>query len=297
MDLRRLKHFLAVAELGNFSRAAERVCLTQSALTRSVRSLEDELGATLFERRAQGAELTQAGSVLMDHAHRLLNEFERAQQNIALVKHGVGEQVVLGVCPFLPKGPLQELCGAFSRNNPEIALNLVEGFVDETIPALMNRKLDFVFTSVPTPVLAEKVTFERLGKLPSSVFAAPDHPLARLRKVTIRELSTHSWVSLGQAYSQVALRSFFGQANCGIPSNCVTTNSMAFMSSLINEQGMLGILPDALIADSGPVKVDVASQPKAIRAGLVFRPGSKIKPSVRRLAEGLREKYAFLAEA
>lgn len=287
MDLRQLRHFIAVAELGNFSRAAERVCLTQPALTRSIKTLEDEIDARLFDRRSSGAELTAAGTALLEHARLMVNEQERAQHRVALAKQGLGEELVVAVCPLLVSG-VRAIAASFAREYPGVALRIVEGHVNETTGALVDRKLDLIFTTVPATTMTEKLAYERVGIMPCSIFAAPDHPLAHRTGVTPDELSRWAWAMLDPKHAMAVLRNYFALGNCGLPTGGIRTNSVPFMTSLILNEGMIGMLPDMLLAGTEAVALDVTHSPRAMRSGFLFRHGAETKKSVGQFMERLR---------
>ncbi|PNU03402.1 LysR family transcriptional regulator [Novosphingobium guangzhouense] len=288
MDLRQLRHFIAVAELGNFSRAAERVFLTQPALTRSIKTLEDEIDARLFDRRSSGVELTAAGSALLEHARLMVNEQERAQQRIALAKRGLGEELVAAICPLQVQMGLRGVVAEFAREHPDVSLRIVEGHVDETVPALMDRKVDLVFTTVPATTMQEKLAYERIRSTSCSVYAAPGHPLAHRSGITPAELSRWSWAMLDQKHWLAAIRNYFAVGNSGMPGAGVKTSSASLMKALVLEEGMLGILPDVLMEGTGAVGLDVERSPKPLRAGLLFRADAEVKRSAELFAEKLR---------
>ena len=87
IELLQLEHFLAVAEEGSFTRAAERACRTQPAISQSIKKLEEELGAPLFSRDLHDVSLTDAGKALVVHARRIISERDSAVQTIGSLKH------------------------------------------------------------------------------------------------------------------------------------------------------------------------------------------------------------------
>ncbi|MFS0851136.1 LysR family transcriptional regulator [Novosphingobium panipatense] len=289
MDLRQLRHFIAVAELGNFSRAAERVCLTQPALTRSIKTLEDDIDARLFDRRSNGVELTPAGGALLEHARLMVNEHERAQQRIALAKRGLGEELVVALCPFQAEMGVRPIIAAFTRENPDISMRVVEGHVAETVPALMERKVDVVFTTVPPTTMVEKLVYERIRSTPCSIYAASDHPLARRSGLTPSELSRWAWATLDQKHALDALRSYFATGNSGMPAAGIRSGCVSFLREMVVKEGMLGVLPDAIMAKAGAVALHVERPPRPLRGGLLFRADAEIKQSAERFADKLRK--------
>lgn len=142
MDLRQLRYFLAVAESGAFSRAAERAHVAQPALSAHVARLEEELGVKLFVRTSKGVELTRAGSVLVDHAHDLVRSVQFAQDAVRNASEEVHGEIALGL-PTTVSIPLmvpllQQVRGAW----PGVSLRMVEGHSGWLLEWLQAGRLD-----------------------------------------------------------------------------------------------------------------------------------------------------------
>ena len=120
MELRHLQHFLAVAEEQSFTRAAGRIHLVQSALSVSVRSLERELGARLFDRTTHSVQLTSAGEALVVEARRTLAAAEAARDAVAAVRGGVRGTVRVGIMHSLALIDLAGLLTRYHREHPLI---------------------------------------------------------------------------------------------------------------------------------------------------------------------------------
>src|SRR3712207_3187227 len=110
VELRQLRYFLAVAEEGRFSRAANRLHIAAPSLSQQIRALERDLRVTLFDRTPRGAELTPAGRVLVERARVILAEVDRARQDVRSAGSSGREQVTLRVCTMAERvldGPLR----------------------------------------------------------------------------------------------------------------------------------------------------------------------------------------------
>ncbi|GHF54165.1 DNA-binding transcriptional LysR family regulator [Deinococcus metalli] len=151
MELRHLHVFVAVAETGNFTRAAERVNLSQPALTHRIQQLEDEIGAPLFERTSRGARLTPAGESLLPDARRVLadakDSVRRAQQAAGL-RDGV-LRVGFDFVEFGSVGLMPSLLGAFRERFPEAEVRLETKSEDDLERALLDDRLDIAFLLGP----------------------------------------------------------------------------------------------------------------------------------------------------
>jgi DNA-binding transcriptional LysR family regulator len=124
MDLRRLRLFVAVAETGSFTAAAQAEHVAQPAVSLAVRELEQELGARLFTRARTGASLTAAGAALLGPARQTLRDVEHAAAAVAAVTGLVGGHLDLACLPTLAADPVAELVGRFRREHPAVAVRM-----------------------------------------------------------------------------------------------------------------------------------------------------------------------------
>ena len=126
MELRHLEHFVAVAEARNFTRAAERLHIVQSAVSASIRTLERDLQAELFNRTTQRVELTDAGAMLLPQARRILAEVQTARELVADVRGGLRGTLTIGTMEALSGGALDipRLLAAFRDSHPLLEVHL-----------------------------------------------------------------------------------------------------------------------------------------------------------------------------
>ncbi|MGY2894368.1 LysR family transcriptional regulator [Deinococcus sp. UYEF24] len=147
MDLRQLRLFMAVAEELNFTRAAERVNLSQSALSQQIRGLEDDLGAPLFLRTARGAVMTPAGEVLLEEARLLLDAADQAVRRVRRAS-GLEDRAVRVGFDFVELGgipPLPSLLATFRSQFPDAQVDLQVLPHDQVERALLDDRLDIAF--------------------------------------------------------------------------------------------------------------------------------------------------------
>ena len=151
MDLRQLRYFVAIAETGNVREAAERVRVAQSALSRHVRSLEDELGVQLLDRHARGVSLTGAGKRLNQRAIDLLRQVDEMRAEIIAEGELPAGSVSVGTSPAASRllyGRLAERVGA---DMPRVVLDLVEGAAHSLLEGLDAARLDLAILVNPEP--------------------------------------------------------------------------------------------------------------------------------------------------
>jgi LysR family nitrogen assimilation transcriptional regulator len=164
MDIRALKCFIWTAELGNITRASAELGIVQSALSRKLQNIEQELGAALFVRLPRGIQLTPAGQQFLGRARRILRELESARSEISN-QTAVEGAVTLGLsptlAPIIAPGCLEQV----HRDFPDIALKVVEGFSSVMLEPLLSGRIDVaVLTNPPRvsglrlePAVAEEV--------------------------------------------------------------------------------------------------------------------------------------------
>src|SRR5215472_10207952 len=182
MELRHLRYFVAVAEEGHVTRAAERLGIQQPPLSQQIQALERELETQLFRRKPRGVELTPAGQALLDEARAIL---ARADEAVAAVKRtargeagriGIGFTSSASFHPFLPRA-----IRAFRETHPLVALALEESGTTELVDALRTQSLDVAF--VRSPVGESDDLFIRPLLEEAMVAALPSgHPLSAGRE-------------------------------------------------------------------------------------------------------------------
>jgi DNA-binding transcriptional LysR family regulator len=179
MELRQLRYFVAVAEEGNISRAAQKIFLTQPALSRQIKQLEEELGHTLFRREAHSIHLTAAGESLLLEARSLLEHAERVITKIR--SSAGGPRLRIAYAPSLSAGLLSPAIEAFSQKHPRSRVELLDLSSQEMAVGLHNDKIDLCVTALPPN---SKMKWTRLIELTWKLAVNTKHPLAKKKTVT-----------------------------------------------------------------------------------------------------------------
>ncbi|MFK7830614.1 MAG: LysR family transcriptional regulator [Congregibacter sp.] len=188
MNFRRISHFLHVAELGNLSRAAERLNIVQPALSQSIRLLEEDLGVVLFNRSRRGMELTEAGRLFMESAYGILNQYNRARENISAIGDNPKGLVSVAMTASALHVLTVPLCRSLKSTYPGIELNLVEGLAGSIHQGFEAGLYDLVISYMVQP--GDRVHCEDL--IEEELFLTSKYdPDLQCNDVTFKSLAKH----------------------------------------------------------------------------------------------------------
>ncbi|MEZ5277686.1 MAG: LysR substrate-binding domain-containing protein [Opitutaceae bacterium] len=195
MELRQLRYFVAVAEAGTISRAADRIFLTQPALSRQIKALEEEIGQCLLERKAHSIELTPAGETMLQEAKELL---ARADHLLERVK-AAGKEIRLriGYAPTLAAGLLSPAVESFRQTHPDARVDLFDRSTEEMLSGLKSGELDAVVT-VKGADTSAGVDWTTLIRSPWRLAMGRGHPLAGRRSIEPADLEGESLLAFAQ---------------------------------------------------------------------------------------------------
>jgi DNA-binding transcriptional LysR family regulator len=167
---------------------------TQPALSKWLKELEDEVGAPLFERHARGLSPTGHGRVLLTHAQRVLNEMDRAQDNLAALHDSSSHRVMLGTAPASVTELVPAAVADFLRKYPKARVELHENTMRVLLQKLEQGELDVVVGSLDQYQPNSHLHSEMLYSEPMRVVARADHPLAAKKRVGWEDLFDYDWI-------------------------------------------------------------------------------------------------------
>ncbi|WP_392972016.1 LysR family transcriptional regulator [Streptomyces sp. LN245] len=193
MELRHLQHFVAVAEDRHFTRAAERLMVSQSGLSSSIRALERELQAPLFVRTTRRVTLTEAGRALFVEAERILAQVRSAHDAVAAVQGVLRGTLSLGTEQCIAGVHCARLLAAFRRRHPDVEIRLRQAGSEALAEEVAAGRLDLAF-AVRTRADAEQLRSVPLASEPMTVLCHAEHPLATAAVVTPEELGGEAFV-------------------------------------------------------------------------------------------------------
>lgn len=190
MDRYLLRYFLAVAELGSFSKAAARVSVTQPTLSVGIAKLEQEVGARLFERTTRRVSLTPAGSKFLQHARRITQEYEAALREVSEAPQL--KRLRAGILSTIPARDLERVVAAHARNSGGEALEILDSTERDIANRLSDGRLDVAIT-ILRPGL-ESFGQEALRNEPYVLFVSANHKLSGVEEIEGGELAGETMI-------------------------------------------------------------------------------------------------------
>jgi len=190
-DLRQLRYFVAVAEERNLTRAAARLHIAQQSLSQQIRTLEAQLGVTLFERSTRGVELTDVGAVLLREARPVLAQAERAVEAVRRAARGEQGELRVGFLSTVANYLMPPVVRAFRERHPGVTLHAEDVPIAALVAGLREGKLD---AGLSRPPLVDDLATELVLREPVAAVLPVGHPLADRAELTLADLADEPWV-------------------------------------------------------------------------------------------------------
>ena len=188
MDLKRLKHLVALADTRNFGRAATQCHLTQSAFSRSIQAAEEEMGLQLFDRGTLEATCTDAGAFIVERARKLLFENSCLERDVGLYRERLIGDLAFGVGPYPAATMVSPLLTEIRNRYPGVSVRVEVNNADYLAAHLRAEELDFYMADVRNVVAASDLTITRVTKLSGGFYVRTGHPLLDTASVTAASL-------------------------------------------------------------------------------------------------------------
>jgi DNA-binding transcriptional LysR family regulator len=198
MEYRSLQHAVALAEEGSFVRAAERVALTQSAMSRSILALEQELGVALFDRTPAGVRPTAAGQMLIERARRILADTQALQHDIAHARTEIRGAIAFGSVPSLAVTCVPRLLVYGVDQLPRLRIKTRIETLRPLCQMLRNEEIEFIVAVEDAIRPDPDLELRQIGTIRGGrVFCRPGHPLAQRQKISNADLLLFPFASGG----------------------------------------------------------------------------------------------------
>jgi DNA-binding transcriptional LysR family regulator len=297
MELRHLRYFLAVADTENVSRAALKLHVSQPALSRQIRDLEEELGFLLLERSAKSVRLTDAGKTFQAEVKAVLQRLEEALKKAQAVARGGRSELHVGFAPSLTVRILPPSLRAFQAQSPNVHVLLRDLSTEEMLAQLREAKLQIAFLVRPTRAMLRGVRFEDILRDSLCLAVALKHRLARRRVVRLAELTREPLI----AYSRKEYpeyHEFLAEIFATIRSKPLIGEECEGLTSLVaavEAGGGVAFVPKSLVCVVGPrlKLIPITPAPKPLVIGAAW-PERGLAPAAERFLQCARETAARL---
>ena len=294
LKFRQLRMVEALARQQSLTRAAGVLGLTQPALTKSVRELEDLLGEPLFERHARGMRLTASGRVVLRYARGALADLGRLEAELDL-KGEVGQaSVIVGALPVAAVGVLPGAIIRARAQHPDLRVRLVEGQSETLLAQLEAGEVDLVVGRLYPAVVPDALVREALYAEPISVMVRSAHPLLRIKRPTVKDLAAFDLVlpSFSQRINQ-DIEQFMAAIGVAASPGSIRSTSRGFIREMLLATDMITVMPRMVMGGDllrGQVRVLPVPAPAFARpAGVITHPTRGVSGGGRLLIEVLRE--------
>lgn len=190
MDTNSLKAFVTIVDIGSFSEAAETLHLTQPAISKRLAALENQLGSPLVDRRQRHLQLTEAGSRLLPHARRILDELHNARVALSPDNDDIGGELDIIASHHIGLHHLPAWLRRFNREHPQVRLNLQFMESESAYVQMRKRNAELAFVTLSDDMDNNFVVYEQWAD-PMVFVSGPEHPLARLTAPGLADLSPY----------------------------------------------------------------------------------------------------------
>ncbi|MBG6040536.1 LysR family transcriptional regulator [Proteus mirabilis] len=198
MDIRVLRYFIEVVQLNGFSRAADALFITQPAISRSIKKLEDELGTVLLIREVDGVKLTDDGAILYEHAKQILAQFNSMNKALNDKDEPLTGALNVGLPPVIASTYFADIIMAFSSRHPNVELKIFELGTKQMEDAMLEGTVETAAVMLPFNDKDFELTIFSEDHL--MLLVAQSHPLAKDKKVNFKQLITERFIFFSEDF-------------------------------------------------------------------------------------------------
>jgi LysR family transcriptional regulator, cyn operon transcriptional activator len=246
IDLRQLRYLITVAEEANFTRAAETLYVTQSALSQQIQTLEKAVGVALLDRSKRGVRLTAAGSILVSHAQRMLLELDKAQIALQELEGLQRGSLRIGVVQTINEYLMPSIIGTFVSQYPRIKLLVEERSTDDIEAGLESGEFQVGLSFIPTNNAIIDSTF--LFEEQLILVVRRDHPLAQVECLLVKALDELPMVMLSRTYCTRHLWEDTARLAGAHPQVMMELNTVSGILAAVAQTGLATVLPGQVLA-------------------------------------------------
>jgi DNA-binding transcriptional LysR family regulator len=248
MDLASLSAFIAIAELGSFSEAGERLHLTQPAVSKRIAALEQQLDTRLFDRLGREVNLTEAGRALLPRAYQILAALDDTRRALTNLSGDVVGRLTLATSHHIGLHRLPPVLRAFTRRYPQVSLDIQ--FLDSEVAydEILHGRAELAVITL-APQTAPPVRAVAVWDDPLDFVAAPEHPLALNGAVALSDVAAHPAVFPGgNTFTHHIVRRLFESQGL-MPNIAMSTNYLETIKMMVSIGIAWSVLPRTMLDD------------------------------------------------
>ncbi|WP_461516390.1 LysR family transcriptional regulator [Porticoccus sp.] len=255
MDTQLLEAFIAVAESGSFSVAAERIHVTQPAVSKRIAQLEDILECRLFDRIARSVTLTEAGEALMPRAHQILQSFADTRQAIHDLSGEISGRLRLAISHHIGLHRLPPILKQFAQQHPSVTIDVDFMDSEKAYEGILHGHFEVaVITLAPQP--HPKIEARIIWPDPLVFMVADDHPLTKEQRPSLQTLCNHPAILPGLGtYTGRMARAVFEEQRVPLPAT-MATNYLETIKMMVSIGLGWSLLPESML-ESGLQAIDI----------------------------------------
>lgn len=283
--LQQLRHFVAVAETGSISRAAERCHISQPSLSNSLKKLSDSLDCQLLVRLHNGVSLSADGDRFLRHAHQILSAVERAREEMLAAPRSLTGVLRLGVTDSFTGSLLPALLMQARQHFPKVALEVFENERAWMQSALLDDRIDLSLLLISHVDPNEAITIEPLIASPRKLWTSAEHPILQREAISLKDVAESDFILLDRDEHEQSARKYW-QAYGLTPNIVLRSKSVEAIRSLVAEGYGLTILSDLTYREwsndgARVVRRTLTDPIPSMDLGLAYRSGSASAPIVK----------------
>lgn len=295
LNLQQLRAFTTIVATGSLGRAATELHLTQPALSRTIKRLETDLGAPLFERHSKGMELTAVGHALLPHAMLLAREAELAREEIDALRGLSKGTIKVGAVGAIASHVLPLAIDRVLTRWPNLRVEIIEGVWDRLAQGLMRHEIDLALSTVAPDTEDIVAISDCHWQDDSFVVAGCDHLLRQKKRIALADTLGERWAIPPRGTAPYAhMQGVFEAHGLGLPNIVVETRSVPVLKSMVARCGFLTWMPEpmydveakARVMDTLPIPTVRATRTLTAfrrRQGILPSPAVKLLDELRRL--------------
>ncbi|HVG50090.1 MAG TPA: LysR family transcriptional regulator [Xanthobacteraceae bacterium] len=293
VSLRHLRLILVLDEERSITRTAERLCISQAAVSKTRTEIEKGIGAPLFEWFGHKLEVTDVGQRVLQSARRVVAELECLSDEFQLMETGMGGVLSIGTRTISGQPFLSRVTAAFKKAHPEVTVQLIDTDLVTLLERLSKGSISLLFGRFDATCAGAGIEAQAILSDRGVLLASPNHPLAGQRRISWPDLAQQAWILTPEGYagrySREHLAAELSRHQLSFPNNLVETQSLLLTMTLFQSGDFLTILPEgvsAQVESRGLARVlDVPPLGPVDSVCLMWRANIALPPAARRFRD------------